>query len=144
MKHISSFLALPIAIILIGCSTHYAVSDHGHRHHRSHVSVGVHGHSHGHGGEVLGALIVGGLIGHALSEANEQSEREKAQSRNAGDDDELVNGYPISGKSNGVQPEKNSEQKRFYQLGQDGNCYLMEQKQNTVEIVAAVPKFSCQ
>ena len=146
MKHLSSILALPIAIFLAGCSTHYSVSDHGHRHHRSHVSVGVHGHSHGRGGEVLGALIIGGIIGHALSEANEQDEREKVRGRNSADNDELVNGYPLKNtrKSGGVQPEKNSEQNRSYQLGQDGNCYLMEQKDKDVEIVAAVPKFSCQ
>ncbi len=130
----------PILLLITACSSHYSVSSHSHRHHRSHVSVGVHGHG---GGEVLGALIVGGIIGHALSEASEN----KSHDHNSVNDDELVNGYTVdkadNQNSNQVLPEKNAEQNRFYQLGQDGNCYLMEKEGDEVNIVSAVPQFSC-
>ena len=46
-----------------------------------------------------------------------------------------------------VEPiiEKNDEQNRFYQLGKDGKCYLMEKARNgTVDIVSMVPEFSCR
>lgn len=147
MKINPSLIAVPVLFFTTACSTHYSVSGHSHRHHRSHVSVGVHGHSHGSAGNVLGALIIGGLIGHALTEASHEKEEEKRLGRiRESSADSLENGYSIkqSETSHEVKPEKNSEQNRFYQLGQDGKCYLMEKKGESVEIVSAVPPFSCQ
>ena len=143
MKLPVSLFVVPILIFTTACSSHYSVSSHHHARHHGHVSVGVHSHSRGDGAKVLGALIVGGLIGHALSEANKEEER--VQRRVVTSDkqtDEMVNGYPIDSLQ--VQPEKNEEQNRYYQIGQDGNCYLMESKKRKEQIVAAVPKFSCE
>jgi hypothetical protein len=151
MKLSASFLFAPIILLTTACSSHYAVSNHGHGHgHRSnHVSVGVHGSSHGNAGSVLGALIVGGVIGHILTEEanndDKHSENNQRQvNKRMSSEDELVNGYPIESKSTS-KLEKNDEQNRFYQLGKDGKCYLMEKARNgTVDIVSMVPEFSCR
>jgi len=78
MKFSVTLLLAPILMFTIACSPHYSVSNHGHRHHRSHVSVGVHGNVHSDAGSVIGALIVGGVIGHILTE-EANSEEGKAQ-----------------------------------------------------------------
>lgn len=130
-----SLLLLPLLVFISACSTHYSVG-HGHGyHHRNHVSVS--GHSHGRGAGVVGALIVGGLIGHAISEANKEDESIRVRSKA---EDELENGYPINPSKINTDAEKN----RFYQQGKDGNCYLMENKAESVEVIAAVPKYICQ
>jgi len=146
MKIHPSLIVVPALLFTTACSTHYSVSGHSHRHHRSHVSVGVHGHGHGHGGNVLGALIIGGIVGHALTAASQEAEEERKLEERNSSLHQMENGYTIEENktSEGVKPEKNSEQNRFYQLGQDGKCYLMEKKGDAVEIISAVPKFSCQ
>lgn len=123
-----------LLLILSGCSTHYAVDGH----HGSHVSVGVHGHGHGNG--ALGALIVGGVIGHVLTEAaHDQAERLESSKGGAGATPEVINDEASS-----LKPEVNPEQSRYYQSGQDGHCYLMEKKDGEVVIVSMVPRFSCE
>ncbi len=144
MKILNTALVAPLLLLITACSSHYSAHGGHHRghHHRSHVSVGVHSGHHG-GAAVLGALIVGGVIGHILTEEAHQNEVDKQMNRQkTSSQDELVNGYSISPKSQ-QKPEKNKEQDRFYQLGQDGNCYLMENKAESTQIVSLVPKYSC-
>jgi len=123
----------------MACSSHYSAHSGYGRH--GHVSVGVHGHGHG-GGEVLGALIVGGIIGHVLTEAAQEEKQEKVYrttSIEAEDDsDAVVNGYTIEQKKE-IRPE----QRKWYQLGKDGNCYLMELVDGEAQIVSMVPQYSC-
>jgi hypothetical protein len=149
MKFTVSLLVAPILVFTTACSSHYSVSNHGHGHHRNHVSVGVHGSSHGNAGGVIGALIVGGVIGHLLTEeANHENATSKSNksviNKQLTAEDELVNGYTLEQK---ISPklEKNEEQNRFYKLGKDGKCYLMENANNgEVDIVSMVPEYSCQ
>ncbi len=147
MKIPFSILLVPVLLLTSACSTHYSASSH-HRygHGSGHVSVGGHGSHHSRGGELLGALIIGGIVGHLLTEASEQeSARDVGVSRRnqvSTADDALLNGYPITQKP-GVSVERSSEQARFYQIGKDGNCYLMEEKQSGVEVISMVPDFSC-
>ena len=59
-----SLLIFPLLILASGCSTRVS-STHGYSHH-NHVSVGVHGRSSG--AALVGALIVGGIIGSIINE----------------------------------------------------------------------------
>ena len=140
MNRLLSLLMAPLLVLTTACSTHYSASSHhgyhGHRH--GGVSVGVSGHGHG-GGELLGALIVGGIIGHALTEAAEEERTYRRTVIETNDDsDEVANGYPVS-KSKPLAVE----QSKSYQLGQDGNCYLMESVDGEAQIVSMVPGYSC-
>lgn len=140
MKMPITVLVAPLLLTLTACSSHYSAHSGHHRGHHGHISV--HGGHHG-GAAVVGALIVGGVIGHILTEeANQKKQDSQIILQNKSSQDELVNGYPISPKTQ-QQAEKNSEQNRFYQLGQDGNCYLMEKTDDKVQIVSLVPKYSC-
>ncbi|TQV87716.1 hypothetical protein [Aliikangiella coralliicola] len=148
MKFPVTLLLAPALIFITACSTHYSASSHhGYHHgHRGHVSVGVHGHGHSRASDVVGALVVGGIIGHLLTEASHDDEpvqRVVTTTSHSTSDEELVNGYSV-GDEDGYLPEVNSEQDRYYQVGQDGNCYLMEDKDGKDKIVTMVPKFSCR
>lgn len=136
MKIPFSILVVPVLVFISACSTHYSASSHHHRH--GHVSVGVHGHHHGKGATVLGALIVGGIIGHMLTEAAHEGERHQVAPP-LSEDDELVNGYPIEETTKAIP----LEQQRYYQIGEDGLCYLMEDLDGDSKVVAMVPKYSC-
>lgn len=141
MRIPTSILFVPVLVFISACSTHYSASSHHYRHSHSHVSVGVHGHYHG-GGRVLGALIVGGIIGHMLTEAahhEEESQQRQVVPPLSSDEDELVNGYPLEQKATPVS----AEQQRFYQLGDDDRCYLMEEADGEPKIIAMVPRYSC-
>lgn len=149
MKFPTTLLAAPVLLFLTACSSHYSAGHrhgYGHHSHGGHVSVGVHGGHHGRGGAVIGALIVGGVIGHLLTEAAQNEEtgstgqQPKGNTENA--QDELVNGYPLKPQQK-IKAELNEEQSQFYQLGEDGNCYLMKKVEQSVEVISAVPKYSC-
>ena len=79
---------------MTACSSHYSVAGHGngHGHSNGHVSVGVHGS--GKVKNVVGALLVGGMIGHLLTEQANDEEPKDASSKETKTEDELVNpGY---------------------------------------------------
>jgi hypothetical protein len=158
MKLYASLVIVPLLLVTTACSSHYSASSHAHarghnshhdrhshsRHHSSHVSIGV--NSHHRGGKLLGALIVGGLIGHAITEASHDhdehhSAHNSKQLQGSNETDELVNGYKVKSE---VKAEKQAEQNRYYELGDDGNCYLMQKKNSSSDIIAAVPSYSCQ
>ena len=134
MKLPLTLLLAPIIMLTTACSSHYTASSHSRGHHNGHVSVGIHSGHHGSSGSVLGALIIGGVIGHLLTEGANQKTEIKNQNKNDSSEDELVNGYSISDElisnQSSVQAERNNEQNRFYQLGKDENCYLMEKDEN--------------
>lgn len=121
-------LIISTVLLTSACTTRYSANHPGHH---SNVSVGVHGDIRT--SSAVGALIVGGLIGHLISEAAHQNEAQGTT---------RVNQSPQSVSP--VKAETNSEQNRFYQLGQDGNCYLMEKSGDSVKVISAVPKYSCQ
>ncbi|MGX5202856.1 hypothetical protein [Aliikangiella sp. IMCC44632] len=151
MKRNYSLLLLPVLLLLTACSSHYRASSHHHHRHHSHLSVGVHGHSNA--GKVLGALLIGGLIGHAISEAgHEHDEPEPVKSitqkvtttTTTTSEDELTNGYTLPSRSQSIK--LSPEQKKWYQQGDDGNCYLMQTDTNSradAQVVSAVPKSMC-
>ncbi|MDH5433601.1 MAG: hypothetical protein OEY19_06615 [Gammaproteobacteria bacterium] len=112
--------------LVSGCVAHVGTGTGG-----THVGVGVHGEVRG-GKNVVGALIVGGLIGHALTEAaheNEEKEKQQAQQK--------------SGSQNNTSANRTPEQSRFYQMGEDGNCYLVESVDGGLKVISQVPKYTC-
>lgn len=76
--------------------------------------------------DVLGALILGGLIGHVLTKEAKPSTKTQTAPRQA--------------KLNRKKVDPN----QYYQSGNDGNCYLMKKNGQTVSIISMVPKHSCQ
>jgi hypothetical protein len=150
MKRNYSLILLPFLLFLTACSSHYRASSHHHRHH-NHVSLGVHSHSNS--GKVLGALLIGGLIGHALSEAAHDHDEPVPAGRVSKTvttttvtttDDELSNGYSLKSQPNRAMLLP--EQKKWYQLGDDGHCYLMQTDTDSTadaKVVSAVPKSMC-
>jgi len=164
MKKTISLTLVPLLVLASGCSTRVS-SNHGHYHgHQSHVSVGVHGRSSGAG--VIGALIVGGIVGAMINESEhqreerlrtEQLEQQRSVPEN-GEQDELVNGYELSGTATTANRKSTDGGKsdyeitkstqedavNWYQVGKDGNCYLMTVANGITDIVAAVPNNKCR
>ncbi|MBV1910869.1 MAG: hypothetical protein KUG78_16335 [Kangiellaceae bacterium] len=115
-----SLLIFPLLILASGCSTRVS-STHGYSHH-NHVSVGVHGRSSG--AAVVGALIVGGIIGSIINE-NEHHKDEHDSTEQHGSNavegsyedyrsrsedvtgNELTNGYSIESS---IQTEPNLDE----------------------------------
>jgi len=135
-----TLLLAPLFMLITACSSHHSVSSHARF--DNHVSVGVHGHARTSG--VVGALIIGGVIGHLLTEEANNRDPNPVISQKVSSQDELVNGYPIS-EQQSIQAEKNDEQNKYYKLGKDGNCYLMEQIEGgESSVISQVAIFSCQ
>lgn len=163
MKFSPSALVVPFLILTTGCSSHLS-SGYGHNYgHHGHVSVGVHGHSSG--AAVVGALIVGGVIGTIIADSkNEQAKQANISQNQPVTQDELVNGYSIEnsqGETEASYVEKPAEQNQseteyqtalsgnssdvqWYQYGKDGNCYLMGVDKGVTDVVSAVPKKKCE
>jgi len=168
MKLKISYLLVPLLILTTGCSTHISsVHDYDYGH-RGHMSVGVHGNKSG--AAVVGALIVGGIIGSAINESKHQKEKQalanksnQRKSKSTGGSSELVDGYAIeegsmnnhSEKNHLVNPNKEIEdygteltergsQVQWYQTGKDGNCYLMGIDKGVTDVISAVPASRCQ
>lgn len=135
MKKILSLIFTPCLLLITACSTHYSVSSGGYYRGHNRVSVGVSGHN---SGNVLGALIVGGVIGHLLTESANEAETEEILVETESLDDELVNGYSLD-ESTVIH----DQQRKWYQLGKDGRCYLMENVEGVSEVVSVVPDYSC-
>ena len=172
MKNYLSFWFVPLLFLLVGCSTrvstHHRHHNHEYRHH-NHVSVGVHGRASGAG--VLGALIVGGIIGSIIHDQQHQHEEDIAQQddliepQTTTEAGELANGYPLEENpshqntqaTNGSQASTESSDKEFqqvkqqqsksiewHQVGKDGQCYLMGVSNGVTDVIAAVPESNCQ
>ncbi len=172
MKKYLSFWFVPLLFLLVGCSTrvstHHRHHNHEYRHH-NHVSVGVHGRASGAG--VLGALIVGGIIGSIIHDQQHQHDHEIAQQDDLEEPQptteagELANGYSIEEEhsqqstpaTSNSQVSSESSDKEFenakqrqakpvewHQLGKDGQCYLMGVNNGVTDVIAAVPESNCQ
>ncbi|MCF6193445.1 MAG: hypothetical protein L3J46_03835, partial [Kangiellaceae bacterium] len=168
----SAFIAVPLLLLTSGCSS-YVSTSHGYSGHHGHVSVGT--HSRGSGAAVVGALIVGGIIGSMINEAEHEKENAELQHDSLDNsegsrverNDELVNGYEI------LLPEQDSEEEivinnnelpqetiefrqlnqsaqggisavEWFQVGKDGNCYLMSVNSGVTNVVSEVEPSNCQ
>jgi len=138
---LSCILGLTLTLLL-GCSSragYYA-----HPHHHSHVSVNVHGHAHSSSAAaVVGALIIGGVIGHALAEAEQQqampADNVDSPYPSQTNSDAVVNGYPLEPQES---PRRIGE--IWYQQGQDGHCYLLQATEQGEDVVMMVPDKRCR
>jgi len=156
LKIAPSVFIVPLLILATGCSTHVSNGygyDYGH-----HASVNVHGHGSAAG--VVGALIVGGLIGAAIADSKQNQENQQVEQNvpsNASSQDELVNGYSIEStrsvdkteyqtaladRSSNNKPN-NGSKVQWYQYGKDGNCYLMGVDKGVTDVISAVPNNKC-
>ena len=149
MKLKLSFLIFPLLLLSTGCSTHLSTNNgYGHGHRSSHISVGT--HSRGNGAAVVGALIIGGIIGSIVNE-NEHKEQEAANEM-AKQRAEATSQLKNDSFRQQIQKEnieyretlssKNSEM-QWYQLGKDENCYLMSVNSGVTNIISAVPNGKC-
>jgi len=157
LKTLSSLVLVPVLIFASGCSTRVSTGygyDYGH-----HTSVNVHGHGSAAG--VVGALIVGGLIGAAINESKQNAEKqqteEASQNPPSNAQQELVeaesNESSTVAKENEYQivlAERNSKSQstgnpkvQWYQYGKDGHCYLMGVDQGVTDVISAVPNNQC-
>jgi len=158
MKIKISFLLVPLLALSTGCSTHVSsVHDYDYGH-RGHVSVGVHGSKSD--AAVVGALIVGGIIGSLINESKHEREKQalannsnQRKSEPASSSSELVDGYSIDYDSIDKVEEtddyntkltKGESQVQWYQYGKDGNCYLMGIDKGVTDVISAVPANRCQ
>ena len=169
---VSAFLAVPLLLITSGCSS-YVSTQHGYGGHHGYVSVGT--HSRGSGAAVVGALIVGGIIGSMINEAEHEKENAELQHTSLENsevsqderNDELVNGYEIQlpereseveiAGNNNELPQKTIEFRQlnqsaqgspsaveWFQVGKDGNCYLMSVNSGVTNVVSGVEPSNCQ
>lgn len=153
MKFQTHLLFIPLLVLTTGCATNLS-STHGYGH-QNYVSVDTHGN----GAAVVGALIVGGIIGSILND-NEREKQDaaiKMAEQRAKATAELKNSaykeQRLSQKVNDTQQDviayretislKQSEM-QWYQLGKDGNCYLMSVNSGVTNIVSAVPTNKCK
>ena len=150
MKLKISYLLVPLLILTTGCSTHISsIHDYDYGH-RGHVSVGVHGSKSG--AAVVGALIVGGIIGSVINESKHQKEKRAlannpSQGKNeaTSTSSELVDGYAIDdGDYSDSEITEQGSQVQWYQAGKDGNCYLMGIDKGVTDVISAVPASRCQ
>ncbi len=127
MKH-----AVKIVLVIAGLvlsSTSYAGYRGGH-HGGGYYGGGHHWGGHhgggyyGYGGSVAGAFIVGGLLGYAITDYRYRAPRTVHRTVYV---DSTVN-----------QPN------RSFRRESDGNCYLINQKENGDQVATIVPALNCQ
>jgi len=155
-KIVPSLAIVSLLIFASGCSTHVSHGygyDYGH-----HTSVNLHGHASAAG--VVGALIVGGLIGAAIADSkNDEQQDDRSQTDDSQlksesqlkneSQDELVNGYSIEPPQKSDENEYqealagNGSKVQWYQYGKDGNCYLMGVDKGVTDVISAVPNNQC-
>lgn len=170
MKSSLSLLLVPFLLLTLGCSTrisHHHGYDHGHRSH-NHVSVGV--RSNRSGAAVIGALVVGGIIGsiiadsehekqHAREDALNSSEdivQQDAQGSNdVGDSQDLSDNIdeqsaPLSAEERAAVEQYNDQQAKqqsqttWYQVGKDSKCYLMGIEQGITNVISTADAELCK
>lgn len=118
MKH-STKILLAIAGLVIS-SASYAGGGYGHR------GYGHHGGGHhGHGSSIAGAIIVGGLLGYALTEHRYREPRTVYRTV-----------Y--------VDRPAYHEPTRFFRRESDGNCYLINYRENGDQVLTIVPALNCE
>jgi len=161
LTKLAVFVAVPLLLLTSGCSS-YVSSQHGYSGHHGHVSVGT--HSRGSGAAVVGALIVGGIIGSMINEAEHEKEKTELQHASLENsaatlgerNDELVNGYEIQESDINSEPNTDEDETvqqavkndsntvEWFQVGKDGNCYLMSVNAGVTNVVSVVEQSNCQ
>ncbi len=127
MKMFPSLFIVPLLILTTGCSSYVSSGyDYDYGHH-SHVSVGVHGHNSG--AAVVGALIVGGIIGTIIADSkNEQANQQAQQANNSSiqsaNQDELVNGYSIDNPQDEIEVSLTKDQVEENQSGTENQSNM--------------------
>jgi hypothetical protein len=147
MKYLTSLLVVLFLMITTGCATSVSTS-HGYGHH-NHISVGTHGRSNG--AVVVGALIVGGIIGSIVKE-NEHKKQEQAKNM-------AVQRAKATAELRSVSTRQKTQiesieyretlssrksEMQWVQLGKDNNCYLMSVNNGVTNIVSAIPIQKCE
>lgn len=141
----------PLLIFASGCSTHVSTR-HGYDYgHRGHLDVGVHGNSKG--AAVVGALIVGGIIGSIITEAeNEKKLADQNKQHNSLESNRILsNNNALQSENFENQPisyeEKlatNSTVVEWFQVGKDGECYLMSVSNGVTDVVSHTDAKNCE
>jgi hypothetical protein len=171
LAKVSTSIVLPLLLLTSGCSS-YVSTHHGYGHH-GHVSVGTHSSGSGAAvvGALIVGGIIGSMINEAEheKEASELQHASLDKSEEAQDDrnDELVNGYEIQLPEQDTEVEivvtNNELQKEtvefrqlnqsvqdspsaveWFQVGKDGNCYLMSVNSGVTNVVSDVEQSNCQ
>jgi len=80
MKKVKILMVFTILFVVQSCAVHHPLNSHRDSRHNGHISihsgVSIHGGNYSHHGNLLGALIVGGIIGHMLTEAAHDEAKE--------------------------------------------------------------------
>ena len=120
MKHTVKILLVIAGLVLSSAS--YAGYRGGH-HGGGHYGGGHHGGGH-HVGSIAGAFIVGGLLGHAFTGYRYREPRTVYRTVYV---DSTIN-----------QPN------RFFRRESDGNCYLINYRENGDQVATIVPALNCE
>jgi hypothetical protein len=158
MKLSLSFIIAPLLILLMGCSTrisHHHGYDYGHGGH-NHVSVGV--RSGKSGAAVIGALVVGGIIGSIIADSEHEKQHAREQALSSDEHDVVESDSDISEAHETAttqaqqqtmdeynqQQAKQQSKIQWYQLGKDGLCYLMGIEQGVTNVISTAESNSCE
>ena len=128
MKHTVKILWVIAGLVLSSASYagnaggHYGGGHYGGGHYGGGHYGGGH---HGHGSSIAGAIIVGGLLGYALTEHRYREPRTVYRTVYV---DRAINHEPT----------------RFFRRESDGNCYLINYRENGDQVLTIVPALNCE
>ena len=129
MKHTVKILLVIACLVLSSAS--YAGSRGGH-HGGGHYGGGHHGgghyygggHFYGYGGSLAGAFLVGGLIGYAITDYRYRA--------------------PTTVYRTVVVEPTTNRPNRSFRRESDGNCYLINYRENGDQVATPVPALNCE
>ena len=123
MKHTVKVLLVIAGLVLASTSyAGYRGGHHGGGHHGGGHYGG--GHHYGYGGSVAGAFLVGGLLGYAITDYRYRAPRTVYRT--------VV-----------VEPTTNRPNRSFRKES-DGNCYLINYRENGDQVATPVPSLNCE
>jgi len=123
MKHTVKILLVIAGLVLASTSyAGYRGGHHGGGHHGGGHYGG--GHYYGYGGSVAGAFLVGGLLGYAITDYRYRAPRTVYRT--------VV-----------VEPTTNRPNRSFRKES-DGNCYLINYRENGDQVATPVPSLNCE
>ena len=132
MKHTVKILLVIAGLVLSSASYagngggHYRGGYYGGGHHGGgHYRGGYYGGGHYGYGSIAGAFIVGGLIGHAITDHRYRQPRTIYRSVYV---DKTITNQPT----------------RFFRRENDGNCYLINYRENGDQVATIVPALNCE
>lgn len=126
MKHTVKILLVIAALVLSSASYAGSRGGHGGGHHGGGHYGGHYGggHYYGYGGSVAGAFLVGGLLGYAITDYRYRAPRTVYRT--------VV-----------VEPTTNRPNRSFRRES-DGNCYLINYRENGDQVATPVPLLNCE